>query len=60
MIGNRVRVRLYNPDEEFCGELRQQNSEGIWVYHGWENEAAVRFYPMHRVVQVEDAGYVHR
>lgn len=60
MIGNRVYAVLCAPDETISGELRQQNSEGIWIYGGWAEKAAVRFYPMHRVVQIDDAGPVYR
>ena len=60
MLGHNVRVRLSSPDEEVKGELRQQDATGIWVYHGWAEQAKLRFYPMHRVVQISDNGYVYR
>ncbi len=60
MIGNRVTVHLREPEETIAGELRKQNHSGLWVYHGWAEQAAVRFYPMYRVTRMEDNGYVHR
>lgn len=60
MIGNRVYVVLREPDETIAGELRKQNGEGVWIYSGWAEKAAVRFYPTHRVVQMDDAGPVYR
>lgn len=60
MIGNRVTVRLQHPDETISGELRRQNSEGVWIYHGFAEQAKVYFYPMHRIVQVEDDGPLYR
>lgn len=60
MIGHNVRVRLHTPEETVSGELRQQDATGVWIYHGRAEQAKLRFYPMHRVEQVEDNGYVHR
>ena len=60
MVGNRVRVLMHSPDEVVNGELRRQNAEGVWVYHGWAEKAAVHFYPIHRILEIEDCGYVHR
>lgn len=56
MIGNRVTVYLIEPDEVVRGELRKQNAEGVWVYSGWVEQVAVRFYPMRRVLEVKDEG----
>lgn len=50
MLGNRVRVILSNPDQEIAGELRRQSVEGVWLYHGFAEQASVRFYPQHRLV----------
>lgn len=60
MIGNRVQLLLHSPDQTVSGELRQQNAEGVWIYHGWAEQAKIRFYPIHRVIEIEDNGYVHR
>lgn len=60
MIGNRVALILIEPAEGIIGELRKQNVEGVWVYHGWAEQAAVRFYPMRRVVEIRDEGPVYR
>lgn len=60
MIGNRVTVLLVEPAETVRGELRKQNAEGVWVYSGWAEQTAVRFYPMRRVLEVKDDGPVYR
>jgi hypothetical protein len=60
MLGNRVEAKLCNPDETVSGELRRQSVEGVWIYHGWAEQAGVRFYPQHRVVEIKDNGYVPR
>lgn len=60
MLGNRVRVYLSNPDEDVSGELRRQSVEGVWIYAGWAEKAAVRFYPAHRLKEIEDLGPVYR
>lgn len=60
MLGHNVRVYLQSPDEQVQGELRQQNAEGVWIYHGFMEQAKLRFYPAHRVSSMEDNGYVHR
>ena len=60
MLGNRVRVTLSNPDQEIAGELRQQSVEGVWLYHGFAEQASVRFYPQHRLVEIQDCGPVYR
>ena len=53
-------MRLSAPDETVQGELRQQNVEGVWIYHGFQEQAKLRFYPQHRIVQIEDNGYAYR
>ena len=60
MLGNRVAVSLHSPVVRIVGELRKQNSEGVWIYHGYGEKAALRFYPMHRVEQIEDNGPIPR
>lgn len=60
MIGNRVEAILRDPEKTISGELRKQTVEGVWIYHGWAEQAAVRFYPHHRIVEIIDKGYVHR
>ncbi len=60
MIGHNVRLRLHSPDEILQGELQEQNASGVWIYHGYAEQAKLRFYPMHRVLQIEDNGYVGR
>ena len=60
MLGHNVRVTLQSPDEELKGELRQQDATGVWIYHGWAEQAKLRFYPMHRVVKISDNGYIYR
>lgn len=60
MIGNRVTVYLTDPPLKISGELRKQNAEGVWVYGGPYDSAAVTFYPMRRVLEVRDDGSVYR
>lgn len=60
MIGNRVEVTLTNPKDSITGELRKQNQEGIWLYYGWADHAAVHFFPTHRIVEILDLGPVYR
>jgi hypothetical protein len=60
MIGHNVSVRLTDPPAEIHGELRKQTAEGVWVYHGWAEQAALRFYPAHRIVEIEDRGRINR
>lgn len=60
MLGNRVELSLCNPLEEVYGELRKQGSEGVWIYHGFSEQAAVHFYPQHRIVSIKDRGPVYR
>ncbi len=58
MIGHLVHMKLNNPAEEAYGELRQQNSEGVWIYRstGYSIDDTLKFYPMHRVVEMRDRG----
>ncbi len=60
MIGHRVMVWLTDPRQEISGELRKQNTEGIWLYSGWAEAACVRFYPTHRIIEIRDNGPVYR
>ena len=60
MMGHNVRVYLTAPTEEVKGELRQQTAEGVWVYAGWAEQAKLRFYPQHRILEIQDNGYVYR
>ena len=52
MLGNNVEVQLCAPGQTIAGELRKQNAEGVWVYFGWAEQAALRFYPQHRIVEM--------
>jgi len=60
MLGNNVEVRLCDPPETIAGELRKQSVEGVWVYYGWAEQAALHFYPQHRVVELIDRGRISR
>lgn len=60
MIGNNVDVLLREPEQRISGELRKQNIEGVWIYGGWAEQAALKFYPIHRVVEIKDAGRIYR
>ena len=60
MLGNNVEVILVNPDQRVSGELRRQTEEGIWVYYGWAEKAALHFYPQHRIVEIIDQGRTYR
>jgi hypothetical protein len=60
MLGNNVDVRLCNPDQTISGELRKQTIEGIWLYYGWAEQAAVHFFPQHRIVEITDRGRRYR
>lgn len=60
MIGNQVEVLLRDPEKTISGELRKQTVEGVWIYHGWAEQAATHFYPQHRVVEIVDRGYRQR
>jgi hypothetical protein len=56
MIGNNVDIILSSPDQHVFGELRKQTPEGIWVWYGAGDYAALHFYPQHRIVQIIDRG----
>ncbi len=60
MLGHRVRVYLNTPTQQVDGELRRQTVEGVWLYHGWAENAAVHFYPQHRIQEIADLGEVYR
>jgi hypothetical protein len=45
MIGHNVRVRLSAPDETVQGELRELASEGVWIYHGFAEQAETAVLP---------------
>ena len=59
MLGHRVSV-YFMDGETVDGELRQQTAEGVWLYHGWAENAAVHFYPQHRIKEMVDLGPVYR
>ncbi|MDE2232539.1 MAG: hypothetical protein KGJ90_00205 [Patescibacteria group bacterium] len=46
--------------ETVDGELRQQSTEGVWLFHGLAEKAAVHFYPQHRIREIADLGPVYR
>ncbi len=60
MLGNNVDVKLRTPDEIVSGELRRQSLEGVWIYYGWAEKAAVHFYPQHRILEIIDKGRTYR
>ena len=60
MLGHHVRVYLSNPEKTVDGELRRQSVEGVWLFHGWAEQAAVHFYPQHRITEIADLGEVYR
>lgn len=60
MLGNNVDVKLCAPDEIISGELRKQTIEGVWLYYGWAEQAAVHFFPQHRIVEIIDRGRTYR
>lgn len=60
MLGNNVDVILRDPDQKVSGELRRQAMEGIWLYYGWAEKAAVHFFPQHRIVEIVDCGRNYR
>ena len=60
MLGHNVRVYLSAPDEQVSGELREQNAEGVWIYGGFQEQAKLRFYPQHRILEIQDNGYTYR
>ena len=60
MLGNNVDVTLREPNETVSGELRRQTVEGVWVYFGWAEKAALHFYPQHRIIEIIDRGRTYR
>lgn len=60
MIGHNVDVKLRQPDETISGELRNQTQEGVWLYYGWAENAALHFFPQHRIVEIIDRGRTYR
>ena len=60
MLGNNVDVKLINPEETISGELRKQTGEGVWIYFGWAERAALHFYPQHRIIEIIDRGRTYR
>lgn len=65
MLGHRVRI-YFMDGETVNGELRLQSAEGVWLYHGCAEQhgcaqqAAVHFYPSHRIKEIADLGEVYR
>jgi hypothetical protein len=59
MLGNNVQVIL-TMGEIVNGELRKQTVEGVWIYFGWAEQAAVHFYPQHRIMEIIDRGRINR
>ena len=57
MLAHRVRV-YFMDGQTVDGELRQQNEQGVWLY--FAQEAAVHFYPQHRIKEMADLGPVYR
>ena len=59
MISHRVTIKLFAPDETISGTLARVTPEGITVrLYGTLAPAPDRkFYPMHRVVNIDDYGY---
>lgn len=60
MLGHNVDVTLREPDETVSGELRRQTVEGVWIYFGWAEQAALHFYPQHRIIEIIDRGRTYR
>lgn len=56
LLGHRVRVYLRDPDKSVDGDLRRQTVEGVWLYHRFQEQAAVHFYPQHRITEIADLG----
>lgn len=59
MLGNRVHV-CFTDGSVIDGELRRQSIEGIWLYYGWAEKAAVHFYPQQRIKEITDLGPIYR
>jgi hypothetical protein len=60
MLGHNIELHLCNPEQVISGELRKQMLEGVWVYWGWAEKAALHFYPQHRIVSIIDCGRTYR
>lgn len=60
MLGNRVEVELHTPNAFVHGELRNQTDQGVWIFSGYGDQAALRFYPMYRIILITDQGPVTR
>lgn len=60
MLGHNVSVCLLNPPEVIRGVLRKQDETGVWVYYGFQGQAKLHFFPMHRIERIEDNGDVYR
>lgn len=60
MLGNNVDIKLRDPDATVSGELRRQTAEGVWLYYGWAEQAAVHFFPQHRIIEMIDRGRTYR
>ncbi len=60
MLGHNVRAFLCDPEEIVDGELRQQSVEGVWLYYGWAELAAVHFFPQRRIREIVDRGAQYR
>lgn len=61
MLGNNVRVYFIDEQGGYVdGELRKQSVEGVWIWTGFSEQAAVHFYPQHRIKEIEDRGRVYR
>ncbi len=60
MLGHNVDVVLRDPDKTVTGELRRQTIEGVWLYFGWAEQAAVHFFPQYRIVEIIDRGRTYR
>lgn len=56
MRGNNIDVILRDPEQTVSGELRRQTVEGVWIYYGWAEKAAIHFFPQHRIVEIIDCG----
>lgn len=64
MLGNDVTVFLTGPEEQIRGTLNKQDATGVWILFsdrlGYTRTADGGFYPMHRVLKIEDHGYRFR
>lgn len=61
LLGCNMRVLLSGPDEEVRGVLHELDGLGAAVYVGTTvQNAAMHFYPTHRIKEIVDAGRVSR